>query len=233
VDLPAELTQDISDFRLLANTQLTLAAKLAAVAELIRRADVGCDWVSIALVVEGTVTTAASTGATAVEVDLVQYRQREGPCLNAVRDRTDVRVDVLGSDERFVHFAPGAIELGVESVVSIPLMAGDAVVGSTNLYSASPQGFEDQAVQKVRPLTDYAAELIAYSPLYAASLQLVDHVATVMAETDTINQSVNVLAGRTGRSTEEAQAELRRLADQGGLSLVEAARTILGSPTPN
>src|SRR4051794_34173986 len=82
----------VIEFQIFVNAQLTLVAKLAAVAELIHRAGVGCDWMSIALVVEGTVTTAASTSSTAVEVDLVQYRQQEGPCLTAVRDRCEIRV---------------------------------------------------------------------------------------------------------------------------------------------
>src|SRR5688572_1900178 len=108
-------------------TQRTLPAKLEAVAEVLARVIDGCDSVSIALVVEGRITTAASSSQLAVEADLVQYDNHEGPCLASVANAQTIRIDLLPQDERFEHFAPGAIEVGVESVLSVPLIHREAV----------------------------------------------------------------------------------------------------------
>ncbi len=105
----------------------------------------GADAVSIGLVVQGSAVTSAASSQISIEADLVQYRYNEGPCIVTAQVRHPVRIDVLRQDEEVEHFAPGAVEIGVESVLSVPLLwAGDAV-GSINLYSFDQKAFSHLA----------------------------------------------------------------------------------------
>jgi GAF domain-containing protein len=229
MELPDELRPHLDRVNRLAATQTTLPSKLEAVAEVLERTVPGCDAVSIALVVAEATVTGAVSSQLAVEVDLVQYAYNQGPCLTSMAKRSPVRIDVLRQDERFEHFAPGAIELGVESSLSVPVVWTGDVVGSLNLYSTEPNAFTDATLKEVQPVADYAAEVIGTSPLYAASLDLVEGLVTSVKESDDIQIAIGFLIG-VGTATEaEAWAILRDRALKTGMSIAETARQITGA----
>ena len=231
MELPELLRPHLDCVNRLVATQTTLPSKLEAIAEVIERTIPGCDAVSIALVVEESTVTGAVTSQLAVEVDLVQYAYNQGPCLTAVAERTPVRIDMLRQDERFEHFAPGAIALGVESSLSVPVIWAGDVVGSLNIYSTKPNAFTDATLDDVAPIADYAAQIIGTSPLYAASLDLVEGLIASVNDTDDIQIAIGLLIG-IGTATEaEAWAILRDRALKTGRSITATARQITGAPS--
>jgi GAF domain-containing protein len=169
VDLPEDVRRAIHRLNGLYRTQQSLFTKLEAVVEMVQAVLPGCDSASISLTVESAMFTGASSSQLAIEADLVQYRTDEGPCLEAAAEQSLIRIDALAQDERFEHFAPGAIEAGVESVLSIPLTIGDQTVGSLNLYSRTTSAFDEDDPSRIADYVAYAARLVAASPLYAAS----------------------------------------------------------------
>jgi transcriptional regulator with GAF, ATPase, and Fis domain len=232
MDLPDELRPYLDRVNRLAATQATLPSKLEAVAEVLKRTVPGCDAVSIALVVEEAAVTGAVSSQLAVEVDLVQYAHDEGPCLTSMAERSPVRIDVLRQDERFEHFAPGAIEVGVESSLSVPVIWGGTVVGSLNLYSTEPNAFTDATLTRVAPIADYAAEVIGGSPLHAASMDLVEGLVTTVKDNDDIQIAIGFLIGAGTVTPAEAWAILRDRALKTGTSVAETARQVAGG-TPS
>jgi GAF domain-containing protein len=217
----------------LAATQTTLPNKLEAVAEVLKRTVPGCDAVSIALVVEEAAVTGAVSSQLAVEVDLVQYAHDEGPCLTSMTARSPVRIDVLRQDERFEHFAPGALDLGVESSLSIPLIWAGNVVGSINLYSTRPKAFTDTTLNRVEPIADYAAQVIGRSPLHAASLDLVEGLAATIRDSDDIQVAIGYLLGHGTPTEAQAWTILREQALRSGTSIADTARQITNETSPD
>src|SRR5688572_28905244 len=209
MELPDELRPYLDRVYRLAATQTTLPSKLEAVVEVLKRTVPGCDAVSITLVVEEAAVTGAVSSQLAVEVDLVQYAHDEGPCLTSMAERSPIRIDVLRQDERFEHFAPGAIEAGVESSLSVPLVWAGTVVGSINLYSTEPNAFTDATVTRVAPIAGYAAEVIGGSPLHAASMDLVEGLVTTVKDNDDIQIAIGFLIGAGTPTAAEAWAILR------------------------
>lgn len=66
--------------------------------------------------------------------EVPQYRCKEGPCLDAVvGDGQVVRVDLLHDGSPYRRMAPGALDAGVNSVLSVPIYDGIGVIGSLNL----------------------------------------------------------------------------------------------------
>jgi GAF domain-containing protein len=230
MELPPEgLRSRIEAVNRVLQSQRTLPAKLEALAEVLPRIVTGCDTVSMALVVEGRARTGAVSTQLAVEADLVQYRQQEGPCLTAVSTDRTVRVDVLRQDERFEHFAPGAIEYGVESVLSVPLRWAGDVVGSINMYSRSPQAFDDGTEAVVEPIARYAAELIGRSPVYAYSLELMDELAAEVYRQDVVATALGILMALSHCDEAEAWRMLHDVPGGEDDSVVEAAELVIDS----
>src|SRR3954454_5109214 len=97
-------------------------AKLEAVTALVVRAVDGCDRAGISMEVHGAPRSLAVTDEVVIEVDLVQYDTGEGPCLASIRDSAIVRIDVTEAEDRWQHFAAGALAAGVQSVLSVPLL---------------------------------------------------------------------------------------------------------------
>ncbi len=226
MELPRTLQADVDDLNGLLTTQSADLARLQAAAHIVARTVPGCDSASIGLLVEDAALTGACTSRLALEADLVQYREQEGPCLSAAGRRSAVRIDVLAEDERFVHFAPGAIALGVESVLSLPLVADELGVGSLNLYSTTPRAFVDVRPDLVAPIADYTADVIATSALYAASVDVLERLIDIAEEATLVEMALEALRAERGLGSGEAWAALHHDAMEVG-SMAAAARRVV------
>lgn len=227
MDMPEDVRERLEQLNRLLGTQRILSAKLEAVAEVVHRVVPGCDAVSVTLIVEERAITGASSSQLAVEADMVQYQHDEGPCLSAAGERKTVRIDALQHDERFEHFAPGAIGLGVESVLSVPLMAGTAVVGSINLYSRRAGAFPEDTPDRIATIARYAADLITSSPLYDATVEMVERLLEVVDDAAQVEIAVGMLIVRRDMGPAEAWDHLRALASDAGSSIAACARQLI------
>ncbi len=222
--LPEESLERFRRVEKLLRTQRTLPARLESVAGIARRTVPNCDAAGISLIVDGEPTTAAVSDRLAVEIDLVQYETGQGPCLAAIDGGRMIRVDILERDSRFSRFAPGALAMDINSVLSLPLPSGDRVVGALNLYSRLPNAFDGRAEQLAQPLVDHAAEVIATSALYAYALDMVDGLLESLEDQAIIAQAVGILSATDTRTTGDALERLRGLALASGQSM----RTVAG-----
>lgn len=226
-ELPPDVAERIGKLNDLLRSQRILSTKLEAVAELVHHVLPQCDGASIALIVEEATFTGASSSQMAIEADMVQYRHGEGPCLSAADEASTVRIDLLSHDERFEHFAPGAIDVGVESVLSIPLVTGDVVVGSMNLYSSQPEAFSDEDEARIAHLCTYATDLIVASQLYASTVHLLERLVEVVDDAAQVEIAVGVLIVRRDMTAAEAWEHLSDMAASSRTSVVEVARGLV------
>ena len=225
--LPPETVEKLARVTKLLKTQRTLPAKLEAVVALVKRTIPGCDAAGVCLLIDGEPTSVAVSDRLAVEIDLVQYRTAEGPCLTALDAGQVIRIDVLEADTRFTHFAPGALDLELSSVLSMPLIANGRSVGALNLYSRQPDAFDHRSEEAVQPMVDYAAEVISTSPIYASSLDMVDGLAETIESQALIDQATGVLMATEEGSSAHALDRLRALALSSGESMRTVAKWVL------
>jgi GAF domain-containing protein len=200
-----------------------LMGRLEAVTALSKVLIDGCDAAGIAMQVHGEARSLATTDRVALEVDLVQYATGEGPCLTAIAESRPIRIDLVEESDQWQHFSPGAVDRGIESVLSLPIRAADTTVGALNLYSKAADAFDDEAARCGQVLADYAGEAIRTSPLYAYSLDLVDEVLDELATSELVNTAVGLLMER---NRVDSEAALRVLSDDAGrnrMTLREAA----------
>jgi GAF domain-containing protein len=226
-DLPPETVEKLSRVTRLLKTQRTLPAQLGAVVEIVKRTVSSCDAAGIVLLVEGEPTSVAVTDRLTMEIDLIQYQTGEGPCLSALHDGDVVRIDILDRDSRYSRFAPGAIDRGVQSVLSTPLAANGRSVGALNMYSTRTNAFDHRTEEAVRPMAEYAGEAIGTSPLYAYSLDMVAGLVEDMESRAIIDQATGVLMATQEKTSDGALGHLRDLAMRSGESMRTVAEWVI------
>lgn len=190
----------------------------------------GADGVSISLRRTGRMTTIAATDATVVQMDDHQYETGQGPCLSAAGEGIPFLVESLAEEQRWPAFVPRALEQGITSVLSTPLVVAGGPVGALNVYSSSRQfGSHEQQICAV--FADAASGLLAgASPVAEADHdQLAARIREALMTRDRIARAQGVLIARQGITALEAAAELHRSARSADRSVDEAASALLAS----
>jgi GAF domain-containing protein len=207
-------------------TQRTLGAALAGIAEAAVTSVPGCDAASVALSIEGRPATAATTARVALELDLVQYDSDDGPCLRSFRQMETLRFDLLEPGDPFPHFAVAARARGVKATLSVPARWGSEVVATLNLYSRRGP-FDDTAVSTGTVLAAQVAIAVSRSPEFAAARSTVEQVQRDAEDQGQVDVATGVLMGTQGCTAEQAEGLLRGAAAEEERTIVEIAHRIL------
>jgi GAF domain-containing protein len=91
--------------------------------------------------------TVAWTDGRYLDIDKQQYAAGRGPCLDAARSHQPVRATTDEHVEQWPEFVAAAEQAGVRAYLSVPLVLRPErpereLLGSLNLYSHSPSGFD-------------------------------------------------------------------------------------------
>jgi GAF domain-containing protein len=184
----------------------------------------GADMGSVTLVRGGRPETGAATTRQAADVDLAQYRAGEGPCLQAVRSGQVLSATSAEIRDRWPVFAEVAAELDVAGCLSAPLSIDDDHVGSLNLYSVWPHGFQELDVSLLGLYaTALQAALGGARRLLRARDQAVQ-LREALASRAVIEQAKGVLMAVHRITADEAFALLVTRSQQQNVKLREVRR---------
>ena len=106
----ARLTAALDELASALLTESSLTADLKRLTELACQLVSDCSGGSVSMLIDGSPTTVAVSDRVALQLDLVQYDNGEGPCVTALGGET-VRIAFVPSDQRFPHFAIGVVSL--------------------------------------------------------------------------------------------------------------------------
>lgn len=207
-------------------SQRTLGAALAGIAEAAVLTVPGCDAASVALSIEGRPATAAATGRIALELDLVQYDTDDGPCLTSFRDLEVVRLDLVERGEAFPHFARAAGARGVVAVLSVPATWGGEVIATLNLYSRRGS-FDESAASVGAVLAAQVAIAVSRSPEFAAARAAVEEAQRDTDDRADVGLATGMLMATQGCTSEQAEGLLRQAADHEARTILQIAHRII------
>jgi hypothetical protein len=106
----------------------------------------GVDGAAISYVQDGSSRgTFGSSGELSRRLDEFQFTFGEGPCLDAVRERSPVLVEDLGdpSERRWPAFSASVLNAGVQAVFALPVTIATSTVGALDLFRNTIGPFED------------------------------------------------------------------------------------------
>lgn len=208
----------------------TLSSALKRVARVTVRVLQHCDAAG-ASVVDGPESIMAGGSDETVEaIEEFQYRVRSGPCYQAIVEGRIFKIDRMNDEPRWPGFAERAAEEGVTSSLSLPLMEDGSSFGALNLYSyngASLDADERGGVALAAQASGALANMRRYEELRRTATRLTE------ALDSKVSLATGILIERHGCTREQALATINGLTGVDGMTLEEAATSIVRSVAPD
>lgn len=225
---PAELAADLARVGSRPSNELIDAA-LRLVTVLAGATVEGADGVSVTLERGGRLTTVASTNETIQLMDDHQYETGEGPCLAAAAEGHWFHSESLTDESRWPSFVPRAIEEGISSILSTPLMTPERPMGALNIYSNSKRAFGPREQELAALFASQASGILLDAGADVSDEQMGTRILEGLLSRETIARAEGMLMARDHISAESAAAALHRSARAAGVAVVQHAAEIVAS----
>ena len=139
----------------------------------------------------------AATGELPSQVDEVQDRLGEGPCLDAVWEEETLRIEDMRAERRWPRFAAEAAQSGVLSAVSFQLFVEGDNLGALNVYARMPHAFGEES-------EDVGLVFAAHAAVALSGAQNEDHLRRAVTSRDLIGQAKGILMERYKLTADQA-----------------------------
>jgi GAF domain-containing protein len=201
-----------------------VADLLGDVAEFAVRAIPRVDGVGVTLTVPGksppSTETWSPTAQFVRDIDVLQYDVlKEGPCITCMQSRRPTVSGSLGSDKRWPHFGDRVARMGVHSVMALPLLIGDRVLGAINCYAHACDAFAEHAVQLGSQFAGPAAVSVYNAQLLSRARERAEHLQRALGSRAVIDQAIGIVRSRSGASADEAFDRLVQISQADNVKL--------------
>jgi GAF domain-containing protein len=222
-----DLRESLAGLSRLASSRLSLEDLLTRVATYAVQAIPRADGAGLTLLEENRADTIVATAPFVSEIDDIQYGMRQGPCIAAASEGRTVISGSLGGDPRWPRFGGQVARRGVHSVVSLPLLTPDGVVGAMNVYAHAKDAFDDRAAELGEIFAAPAAIAVQNAQVLARTQRLAHQLRSALETRGVIDRAVGILMSRTGSTEQEALDRLRSLSQQDHHKLAVVAGQII------
>lgn len=176
----------------------TVASAVQLVADLVADTIDGAVGAGVTLVDDaGQQTTAGASADLVLRADQLQYDLDEGPCLTSWTQRVLIRIDDIAAEARWPLWAPAAAAMGLQSSMSVPLVAGDRALGALKVYG-SASGFKEADERRLVMFAAQAAILLANVQTHDNARRLSEGLKEALRTRDLIDMAKGVLMAREG-----------------------------------
>jgi anti-anti-sigma factor len=209
--LPSNLGADLG--RVAAHSDHTVIdAALRLVAVLAGATVGGADGASVTLERHGRMTTVASSNDTVLLMDEHQYETGEGPCLAAASQGHRFHSESLAEETRWPAFVPRAMEEGIASILSTPLMTAERSIGALNIYSNSERVFGPNQQDLAALFASQASAILVDAGAGETHDESAERIADALLAREVIAQAQGMLMIRHHVTTPHAATWLFRAA---------------------
>jgi GAF domain-containing protein len=172
------------------------------------------------IVTRGELIPKATTGRPPQLLDQLQQKLKDGPCISAAVEQGLIRIEDMGRERRWPVFAAEAQDLGVCSMLCVPLHVHEQCLGTLSLYSQRSTAFSAHDEQ----ITGLFATLAAIALVEA---QRTDQLHTALGNRDVIGQAKGILMERHRITADEAFGYLSRASQSVNMKLTAVARHLV------
>jgi GAF domain-containing protein len=166
---------------------------------------------SVTIISDDRPTTVAASGDLALELDRVQYRLGDGPCVSAASTGRTSEIVHTGSDGAWPDFAAVAAAAGCASVLSFPLPVREKVAGALNVYNREFTVADERTRALVSRFADYAVVPVSNMYLYENAVERAEHLAAALDSRAVIDQAKGILMERYKLTADQAFQALTRV----------------------
>ena len=189
----------------------------------------GADGVSVSLRRQALLSTVAASDQTIREMDAGQYASGEGPCVDASIQGQSSHSGSLDTETRWPTFTPIARALGINAILSSPLLANDRPVGALNIYSRTVEAFATKSQHLASVFSAEASTILSEVCLDPVDNEISDRFGAALATRQVIALAQGVTMERDRLDENDAYTALRRFSANSGRPLRERAEDIVAS----
>ena len=201
---------------------------LERVVTLSRRALDGCDEAGTCSLAVGPDEVPDRTEAgLAVELDDLQTRLDEGPCVDTHRGAATVYSSDLTDEPRWPQFAPAAAAVGLRSALAYRLFAGDETLGALHMYSRTPAAFGEEARAQGLVFAAHAALALKIAQRQEGERNVAEHLQSALVSREVIGQAQGILMERERITADQAFDLLRHSSQELNVKLRTIAQDLV------
>ncbi|KUI24149.1 histidine kinase [Mycobacterium sp. IS-1742] len=154
------------------------------------------------------------------QLDELQMKFNEGPCVQAALDDVVVRTDDFREETRWPQYAPACVEIGVLSGLSFKLYTADRTAGALNLFGLEPRVWDAESETTGTVLAAHAAAaLLAHREG--------EQLRSALSTRDRIGQAKGIIMERYNVDDVQAFEMMRRLSQDSNKKLTEIAQQVI------
>ncbi|MGH9128088.1 MAG: ANTAR domain-containing protein [Acidimicrobiales bacterium] len=202
---------------------------LRLVVALARATVAGADGVSVSLHRYGCLSTVAASDQTILDMDAGQYATGEGPCVDASLEGRWFHAESLDDETRWPEFVPRAKALGINAILSSPLVAADRSVGALNIYSRAVRPFGSKEQELAGVFAAEASVILTSTGAQVSEAELNLSLRQALRTREVVAMAKGVLMEREGLSEGAAYSLLRRRSVSSATQLRELASEVVAS----
>jgi GAF domain-containing protein len=211
---------------------LSVEELLTQVAEFAARAIPGVDGASATVAhpswARSRIQVWAVTTKLVAEIDTLQYEvYTEGPCITSMRTRRPCISGSIGEDARWPRFGAAASRLGVNSVMSLPLMLGEEMIGAIDAYAYNPDTFAEHAVAMGARFAGPTAVSIHNAQMLIEARYQAEQLRRALVSRSVIDQAIGIVRSRSGGSAAEALDRLVQISQSENVKLQVIAERLV------
>lgn len=182
---------------------------------------------------DGHLQLAAATSDKMKQLEDLEVRLRQGPCLDAYRQVEQVLVeDLREQSDRWPEVAPQAVDIGMLAAYAFPLRLRDDCIGALNLYRESTGEFYDQDVRLAQAFADVATIGILQERKVASAERRAEQLQGALESRVLIEQAKGIVAERYGMPVDQAFDALRRHARNNNQKLRAVCHEVVAGGDP-
>jgi GAF domain-containing protein len=181
----------------------------------------GFDLVGISTLEGKNVVTRAVTDPRVHELDRIQYSENQGPCVDALGNAHLVMAPQLRHEQRWPHYVPEALKLGLRSQMAVRLTLDDqGTLGGLNMYSTLSDDIDPEAAS--------VAELFArHAAIALGGARHVTNLNNGLHNRKVIGQALGILMERYQMHEDRAFAFLVRASSTSNVKLHQIAQELV------
>jgi GAF domain-containing protein len=218
----ADIARSLAESARAINAPQTLDDTLDAIVRSTLASVPGFDHVGISILHrDGRIETKAGTDQVVWELDDLQYRIDEGPCVSAIRGNEVVSVPDIRHEQRWPRYVPDAVlRTGLQAQLAVHLHMNGRTIGGLNLYSTSSPAIDHDAPQ--------AAELFAtHAALALARARRESDLNEAIVTRQEIGMAIGLTMARFNIDHERAFQYLVRASSSSQIKVRDIAREII------
>jgi GAF domain-containing protein len=174
----------------------------------------------------------AASDQTILEMDAEQYATGEGPCVDASVQGRRFHAQSLADEDRWPDFTPKARALGIQAILSSPLVAHSRPVGALNIYSLHPRAFGSGDQSLAMRFATGVSAILTDAGVDVADDRRSERFQASLRSREIIAQAQGVIMEREGVNERAAYTVLRVHSQRTGVSLRGRAEEIIGTTQP-